>query len=423
MQRAASKYMPSPHTARMNNAPELELSVVMPCLNESKTLKNCILKALASMAELNVNGEVVVADNGSTDGSIRIAQQNGARVVHVPIRGYGAALAAGIRSAKGKFVIMGDADETYDFSKLGPFVEGLREGYDLVQGNRFQGGIEPGAMPPMHRYFGNPVLSQLGRFLFRAHAVGDFYCGLRGFRKDKVQALSIQSTGMEFALEMIVKSSMHGFKIKEVPTTLSVDAKDRVPHLRTYRDGWRSLRFFLTMSPHWVFTLPGILCTLIGVIGCAALFPGNITIGSISLGYHTLVYTAASLIMGYMGILLGASAKLIAAETGLHPNSSRLSFLKERSVMERMLIFSLFLFALGIGLGIASFVRWAHFDYGMLNQAIAIRYVIGSVLALILGSQTFMGAFFFSTINMLVERRQAVSAQEIGEDSAPPVAD
>ncbi|MGZ0657381.1 glycosyltransferase family 2 protein [Coraliomargarita sp. W4R72] len=409
---SASERSNDSETPAMKETSQLELSVVMPCLNESKTLKNCIQKALTSMAELNVHGEVVVADNGSTDGSIEIAEANGARVVHVPIRGYGAALAAGIHSAKGKFVIMGDADETYDFSKLGPFVEGLREGYDLVQGNRFQGGIEAGAMPPMHRYFGNPVLSGLGRFLFRANSVGDFYCGLRGFRKDKVEALSIQSSGMEFALEMIVKSSMHGLKIKEVATTLSVDAKDRVPHLRTYRDGWRSLRFFLTMSPHWVFTLPGILLSIVGFIGCALLFPGNFTIGSITFGYHTLVYASAALIMGNMAVLLGVVSKLIAAETGLHPNLSRLSFLKERPVMERLLFLSLFLFTLALGLGIASFMRWANVDYGTLDQAIAIRYVIGSVLSLILGGQIFMAAFFFSTINMLVERRLAVSAQK-----------
>jgi glycosyltransferase involved in cell wall biosynthesis len=401
----------------MKDEQALELSVVMPCLNESKTLKNCILKALTSMAELDVRGEVIVADNGSNDGSVEIAQENGARVVHVPIRGYGAALAAGIHAAKGKYVIMGDADETYDFSRLGPFVEGLREGYDLVQGNRFQGGIEPGAMPLMHRYFGNPLLSKLGRCLFRANAVRDFYCGLRGFRKDKIEALSIQSTGMEFALEMIVKSSMHGFKIKEVPTTLSVDVKDRIPHLRTYRDGWRSLRFFLTMSPHWVFTLPGILSTLVGTLGCALLFPGDIKIGSVTFGYHTLIYTSALVIMGYMAVLLGAAVKLIAAETGLHPNLSRLSFLKERPVMERLLMFSLFLFALGLGLGIASLLRWAHLDYGALEEGIAIRYVIGSVLSLILSGQTFMAAFFFSTINLLVERHHAVAFQAKEQNS------
>jgi glycosyltransferase involved in cell wall biosynthesis len=389
----------------------LELSIVMPCLNESKTLKHCILKAMKSMAELNVVGEVVVADNGSTDGSVEIASSNGARVVHVSTRGYGAALAAGIHAAKGKYVIMGDADETYDFSRLGPFIEGLREGYDLVQGNRFQGGIAPGAMPLMHRYFGNPLLSKLGRFLFRAHAVRDFYCGLRGFRKDKVEALSIQSTGMEFALEMIVKSSMHGFKIKEVPTTLAVDAKDRVPHLRTYRDGWRSLRFFLTMSPHWVFTLPGIISTIIGTFGCAILFPGNVTIGALTFGHHSLVYTSALVIMGYMGVLLGSATKLIAAETGLHPNLSRLSFLKERPVMERLLILSVFLCLLGLGLGIVSFLRWAQINYGPLDQEVTIRYVIGSVLSLILASQTFMAAFFFSTINLLVERHHAIADQ------------
>lgn len=386
----------------------IELSVVMPCLNESKTLKTCIQKALNSFAELNIRGEVVVADNGSSDGSIEIAEQSGARVVHVPVRGYGAALKAGIQAAQGSYVIMGDADETYDFSKLAPFVEGLREGYDLVQGNRFKGGIEPGAMPKMHRYFGNPLLSKLGRTLFRCHAVGDFYCGLRGFRKDKIQKLAIQSDGMEFALEMIVKSGMHGLQIKEVPTTLSVDAKDRVPHLRTYRDGWRSLRFFLTMSPHWVFTLPGLISASAGLIGCLLLFPGQIKLGTLYFDYHSLVFAAAALILGYMGILLGAVSKLIAAETGLHPNLSRLSFLKARSTMERLLITSMVMLLVGALLGGISLFRWAHFDFGEIPYTITIRYVIGSALFFILGGQTFMAAFLFSTINMLTERHKAI---------------
>ncbi len=378
----------------------------MPCLNESKTLGICIDKALRSFEELGVRGEVIVADNGSTDGSIEIAESKGARVVHVPLGGYGAALAAGIEAAEGEFVIMGDADDTYDFSKLGPFIDGLREGYDLVQGNRFKGGIEAGAMPPAHRYFGNPALSALGRRLFRCPQVGDFYCGLRGFRKTAVEKLKVQSIGMEFALEMIVKAGMHGLKIKEVPTTLSKDAKDRVPHLRTYRDGWRSLRFFLTMSPHWVFSLPGFALLTSGGLGCLLLFPGRLTLGSISFDYHTLIYAMAACIIGYQGVLLGAFAKLMAAETGLHPNITRLGFLRERPIMERMLVLAAGLFVLGLGLGIASVLRWASVDFGDLHQQVTVRLVIGSVLSLILASQTMMAAFFFSTLNMLVERRR-----------------
>jgi glycosyltransferase involved in cell wall biosynthesis len=382
----------------------IELSVVIPCLNEAKTLGICIEKALRSFQELEIEGEVVVADNGSTDGSIAIAQEKGARVVHVSTRGYGAALAEGIQFARGKYVIMGDADDTYDFSRLEPFVRELRNGYELVQGNRFKGGIESGAMPFSHRYFGNPMLSALGRILFRCKAVGDFYCGLRGFNKKAIEKLDIQSTGMEFALEMIVKAGMHHLKLCEVPTTLSLDAKGRVPHLRTFRDGWRSLRFFLTMSPHWVFTYPGFASLLVGLPLFVLLFSGPLKIGEVVLDFHTLLYASAAIIIGYQGVLMGFTGKLVAAETGLHPNITRLSFLRRRSVMENMLIAAFVLFALGFLLMGLSIYQWAFLGFGELTKGVVIRVVIGSVLSLILGSQTFLAAFFFGTINMLVER-------------------
>jgi len=386
--------------------PSPEFSIVMPCLNESKTLGRCIDKALASFEELGIEGEVIVADNGSTDGSIEIARSRGVRVVPVTVRGYGAALSTGIAAARGTFVIMGDADDTYDFSNLRPFVESLRAGYDLVQGNRFKGGIEPGAMPPAHRYFGNPLLSALGRRLFRCPEIGDFYCGLRGFRKEAIDRLQIQSSGMEFALEMIVKAGMRGLKIKEVPTTLSKDAKDRVPHLRTYRDGWRSLRFFLTMSPHWVFTLPGLVFLLAGLVGCVVLFPGPVRLGDITLDYHTLIYASAAVVIGYQGLLLGTFAKLMAAETGLHPHLTRLGFLRERAVMERLLGLAALLLVIGCALGVASFLRWASFDFGNLGRTVTVRLVVGSSLGLVLGIQTLMAAFFYATLNMLVERHR-----------------
>ena len=229
----------------------------MPCLNEARTLPGCINKAQLFLKEHGVPGEVIVADNGSTDGSVELAESLGARVVKVPVRGYGAALSAGTEAAAGKYVIMGDSDESYDFSALAPFVAKLREGYDLVMGNRYRGGISPGAMPPMHRYFGNPLLTALGRLFFSCRSCGDFYCGLRGFRKEAIETLALQSRGMEFALEMVIKSQMHGLRITEVPTTLSPDGRDRAPHLRRYRDGWRSLRFYLLMSPRWFFGYPG----------------------------------------------------------------------------------------------------------------------------------------------------------------------
>lgn len=382
----------------------IELSIVMPCLNEAKTLGICIDKALQSIRDMDIAGEVLVADNGSTDGSLEIAREKGARIVPVPTRGYGAALNQGIQAARGKFVIMGDADDTYDFSKLEPFVTELRKGFDLVQGNRFKGGIEKGAMPFSHRYIGNPALSSLGRFLFRCRAVGDFYCGLRGFRKEAIQSLDLHSTGMEFALEMIVKAGMHGLKIAEVPTTLSLDAKDRVPHLRTYRDGWRSLRFFLIMSPHWVFTLPGFAAIFVGIPVFILLFSGPKKIGGVSFDFHSLLFAASAIIVGYQGIIMGFSAKLMAAETGMHPNITRLDFMRRRSVMENMLWFAFVLFFFGTGFMLVSIYFWALKDFGELREGLVIRFVIASVLSFIIGAQTVLAAFFFGAINMLVER-------------------
>ncbi|MTA42772.1 MAG: glycosyltransferase, partial [Actinobacteria bacterium] len=256
----------------------MELSVVLPCLNEAETLAVCIRKARASMNELGIDGEVVIADNGSTDGSQDIARSEGARVVDVPTRGYGAALIAGITDAKGTFVIMGDADDSYDLSNLGPFVEALRGGAELVMGNRFAGGIAPGAMPALHRYLGNPVLTAVGRVLFRS-PVKDFHCGLRGFRRDAILELDLRTTGMEFASEMVVKATLNKLTIVEVPTTLSPDGRSRPPHLRTWRDGWRHLRFLLLYSPKWLFLYPGIVVFLLGLILGGALLRGPINVG------------------------------------------------------------------------------------------------------------------------------------------------
>ncbi|MSX34697.1 MAG: glycosyltransferase, partial [Actinobacteria bacterium] len=256
----------------------MELSVVLPCLNEAETLAVCIRKARASMNELGIDGEVVIADNGSTDGSQDIARSEGARVVDVPTRGYGAALIAGITDAKGTFVIMGDADDSYDLSNLGPFIEALRGGAELVMGNRFAGGIAPGAMPALHRYLGNPVLTAVGRVLFRS-PVKDFHCGLRGFRRDAILELDLRTTGMEFASEMVVKATLNKLTIVEVPTTLSPDGRSRPPHLRTWRDGWRHLRFLLLYSPKWLFLYPGIVVFLLGLILGGALLRGPINVG------------------------------------------------------------------------------------------------------------------------------------------------
>ncbi len=389
----------------------------MPCLNEARTLAPCIRKAQSFLSEHGVSGEVIIADNGSTDGSIAIAEKMNARIVPVRTRGYGAALAEGIEAAQGKYVIMGDSDESYDFSALFPFVEKLREGYDLVMGNRFRGGIAPGAMPPMHRYFGNPFLTAVGRLFFSAKECGDFYCGLRGFRKEAVQQLELQSRGMEFALEMVVKARMHSLPITEVPITLSPDGRDRAPHLRSYRDGWRSLRFYLLMSPRWFFGIPGVALLAGGLIGTIALLTGPVSILSIKFDYHTLLYSTSAIVLGYQSLLLFTFAKLMAVETGLHP-STRFGALEQRSTLERFLLLGIVLGVIGIVLGIIAANSWRETHFGELHPAVTIRLVICSVLFLLLGGQSVLAGFYFGLINLLAERRtqrQASSADAARE--------
>src|SRR5215813_9095230 len=382
-----------------------ELTILMPCLNEARTLGNCIAKAQRFLEQYGISGEVLVADNGSTDGSIELATGLNARVVAVSVRGYGAALAAGIAAAKGEFVIMGDSDASYDFSALAPFVARLREGYDLVMGNRYMGGIASGAMPPMHRYFGNPLLTAIGRLFFSCKDSGDFYCGLRGFRKEAIQSLELQSRGMEFALEMLIKAKMHGLRIIEVTTTLSPDGRDRASHLRRYRDGWRSLRFYLLMSPRWFFGYPGAILFLGGLIASTILFRGPLTISSVTFDYHTLLYSAAAILLGYQSLLLFAFAKLMAVETGLHPRRTKFWFLEQRPTLERCALVGLFLILVGLLLGLAASYEWSLVGFGGLQPSSTIRVVIGSVLFLLLGGQTILAGFYFGLINLVAERR------------------
>jgi glycosyltransferase involved in cell wall biosynthesis len=382
-----------------------ELTILMPCLNEARTLGNCIAKAQRFLEQYRISGEVLVADNGSTDGSIELATGLNARVVAVPVLGYGAALAAGIAAAKGEYVIMGDSDASYDFSALAPFVARLREGYDLVMGNRYMGGIASGAMPPMHRYFGNPLLTAIGRLFFSCKDSGDFYCGLRGFRKEAIQSLELQSGGMEFALEMLIKAKMHGLRIIEVPTTLSPDGRDRAPHLRRYRDGWRSLRFYLLMSPRWFFGYPGAILFLGGLIASTILFRGPLIVSSVTFDYHTLLYSAAAILLGYQSLLLFAFAKLMAVETGLHPPQTKFWFLEQRPTLERCALVGLFLILVGLLLGLAASYEWSLAGFGGLRPSSTIRVVIGSVLFLLLGGQTILAGFYFGLVNLVAERR------------------
>ncbi len=391
----------------------LELTILMPCLNEALTIPACVKKAQAFLRDHQIEGEVVVADNGSTDGSRELATELGARVVPVPVRGYGAALAAGIESARGRFVIMGDSDDSYDFSALLPFVEKLREGYELVMGNRFRGGIAPGAMPPSHRYFGNPMLTWVGRLFFNCKTCGDFYCGLRGFEKRAIQRLDLQSRGMEFALEMLIKAGMNGLRITEVPTTLSPDGRDRPPHLRSYRDGWRSLRLYLLMSPRWFFAVPGFSLLALGAIVIGALLSGPVSIGGVRFDYHTLIYGAAVFVLGYQAIIAGAFAKLIAVEAGLHPPVTKLWFLESRAMFERLLIAGGILGAAGIVLGLFATQQWAAAHFGNLLPADTIRLVICSVLLLILGGQTALAGCLSGMINLLADRREQKTEERV----------
>jgi glycosyltransferase involved in cell wall biosynthesis len=377
----------------------MELTVVLPCLNEAETLAVCIRRARVSIAGLGIDGEVVIADNGSTDGSQDIARAEGARVVDVPIRGYGAALTAGIADAKGEFVIMGDADDSYDLSNLGPFVEALRGGADLVMGNRFAGGIEPGAMPALHRYLGNPVLTAIGRILFRS-PVKDFHCGLRGFRREVILELDLRTTGMEFASEMVVKATLNKLNIVEVPTTLSPDGRSRAPHLRTWRDGWRHLRFLLLYSPRWLFLYPGMILFLVGLVLGGVLLAGPIQIGEHALDVSALVYAMAAVLIGFQAILFAAFSRAFVANEGLMPPSPGMQKAFKVLNLERGLIIGLLLLIVGVGLAIYGFIHWGSSDFGALDARDAIRLAVPAATLSVLGFETIMGSFFLSVLGL-----------------------
>jgi glycosyltransferase involved in cell wall biosynthesis len=377
-----------------------ELSVVMPCLNEAQTIGTCIRKALDSFERIGIAGEVVVADNGSTDGSQETAQELGARVVPVAERGYGAALAGGIAAAHGRWVIMGDADNSYDFSKLEPFVEQLREGYDLVAGNRFEGGIHPGAMPWLHKYLGNPALSFISRRLYGA-PVGDIYCGLRGFDREKVIALDVRSSGMEFAIEMIVKATMAGLRVTEVPTTLSPDAEGREPHLNTWRDGWKSLRLLILYSPKWLFLYPGLLLLAVGLVGMAWLLPGERSIGSIGFDVSTLLYFSLAVIVGLQSLFFFLTARWFGITEGLLPDDPLIRRIVERPRrLEWALLIGLVLVACGLGLSIYALARWNEADFGSLDYPETLRIVIPGATLIACGMQTAFSALFLGVLRL-----------------------
>lgn len=377
----------------------LELSIIMPCLNEAETLAACIQKAQSYLDRSHVCGEIVIGDNGSTDGSQEIATRLGARVIPVPLRGYGAALDGAITAARGRYCIMGDSDDSYDFEHLDEFVRKLRAGYDVVMGNRFKGGIQPGAMPWKNRYIGNPLLSFIGRLFFRID-VGDFHCGIRGFSKSAFEAMDLRTTGMEFASEMVIKAKLKGLKMTEVPTTLSRDGRSRPPHLLPYRDGWRHLRFMLLHSPRWLFLYPGIFLILLGLAGCAWLLPGPRAVYGVEFDVHTLLYAFVAVLLGFQLAAFAVFTKVFAVSEGLLPEDPRLTRVFRHIKLETGLAAGGLLIAVGICGSIFAVSGWARQSFGALDPGHMLRIVMPAVFSLTLGVQIVCGSFFLSILGL-----------------------
>ena len=384
-----------------------EVSIVMPCLNEAETLEQCIRDAQQGLLSAHCDGEVIVADNGSTDGSLLIAERCGARVERVPLRGYGAALFFGIRSARGQFVIMGDSDQSYDFSHLAPFIDRLRGGDDLVMGNRFRGGIDRDAMPFKNRYLGNPTLSAIGRLFFRA-PIRDFHCGLRAFTKSAFDRMDLRTTGMEFASEMVIKATLLGMRVSEVPTTLRRDGRSRPPHLRPWRDGWRHLRYMFLCSPRWLFLYPGAAIMAVGVAVGAWLFLGPRRIGGAVLDVHTLVYASAAILIGYQSMLFAIFSRVFAAQHGLLPASRHLERAFRHITLETGLLAGLVLVLAGLGLSIAAVLRWRATGFGPLDVESTMRVVTLAAVSLTVGVQTIFASFFLSVLGLGVRQYTAL---------------
>jgi len=375
---------------------QVELTVVLPCLNEAATLAVCIEKVHGVLRDHSIAGEVVVADNGSSDGSPRIAEERGARVVSVPIRGYGSALAGGIRAARGRFIIMGDADDSYDFADIPRFLERLHEGCDLVIGNRFAGGIKPGAMPFLHRYLGNPVLSFLGRLFFRC-SIHDFHCGLRGVSREAATRMDLRTTGMEFASEMVIKASLHGMRLAEVPTTLAPDGRSRPPHLRRWRDGWRHLRLMLIYSPRWALLYPGLTMIAAGAVVLCWLLPGPQEVGGVTFDVHTLLYGATLLLVGFQAVSFALIGKLYAVTVGLMPSHHMNRFFRSLT-LELGLLAGGMMILLGLILTGVAISEWAAAGLGGLDYSRTMRIVIPAVLALTLGCHVIVSSLVLSLL-------------------------
>jgi len=378
-----------------------EVSVVLPCLDEAESLAICIDKAKRSLRELGVVGEIVIADNGSTDGSKVIALEHGAVVVEVPKKGYGSAIMGGIQAARGTYIIMADADDTYELDNLGPFIDKLRGGSKLVMGNRFKGGIAPGAMPNLHQYLGNPVLSWIGR-LFFGGKIGDFHCGLRGFDRAAILGLDLRTTGMEFASELVVKSAIFGLSTTEVPTTLRPDRRSRAPHLRTWHDGWRHLRFLLIYSPRWLFLYPGLLLLVVGLVGTSLLLPGALTVGRVTFDLQALTFACLAMLTGVQSLWFAVLAKSIAISEGLLPWDRTLYRFLQVLSPDRLLLGGTLLGMGGLVGLLAAVFNWGSKGFGPLDVETSLRTTLFATAAAVLGLQAVFGAFLLSLIQIKV---------------------
>jgi len=378
---------------------EIELSIVMPCLNEEKTVGNCVAQAKSFLKTSKVKGEVIVADNGSIDNSVEIAKKNGARVIHVVNKGYGSALMGGFASVKGKYIIMADADESYDLVNLMPFVQKLREGFDLVMGNRFKGGIKAGAMPWHHKYIGNPILSFIGHLFFKSPAK-DFHCGLRGLKKEAIEKMNLQTSGMEFASEIVVKASILGMKVTEVPTTLSPDGRDRPPHLRSFRDGWRHLRFLLIYSPRWLFLIPGIVFLLTGGLASLVLFIGPVNTSLRLFDFHSFILAGTAMMMGLSMLSFAFITRVFAYNFDLLPTRPKFFSLFKYFNLEIGLGIGLLVTLLGIYLIIQAITLSSVPGFNALGFGNSVRLVYGGSLAIMLGNQIILSSFTLSILGI-----------------------
>lgn len=369
-----------------------DITILMPCLNEAETLHICITKALNWVKSRNLNAEILISDNGSTDGSQEIAKSLGARVVDAPFKGYGAALQFGIENAESEYIVMGDSDDSYDFSQLDMFYDKLHEGYDLVMGNRFAGGIDKGAMPWKNRYIGNPILSTIGKLLFKCES-NDFHCGLRGFTQTAYRKMDLRTTGMEFASEMVIKANLLKLKIIEVPTTLSVDGRSRPPHLRPWRDGWRHLRFMMLFSPQWLFIIPGLVLMGLSLLVYLTIYSSEITIGSITFGSNTLIYASLGVALGLLSVFFGLFTGIFGAREGLLPATHLSKFIARNSVLEYGCIAAIILVLLGFYFGVDTVAIWAKHDFGSLDYVNVLKKVSLACMLILNG-----GVLFFSSL-------------------------